>query len=110
MNKLAFFLDANLVSDGTLHRDIRKWNSPTFKPLDGRFRSGHELKFDSDWNWTMAVVTKINSIYETMDIEKLSQAKSIDLRQSLTVAVATTNINRTVVACLNFVEWYNNSK
>ncbi|WP_300571232.1 hypothetical protein [Flavobacterium sp.] len=59
MKKLAIFLGANVVEEKTLNPLIRKWNSPHFKPLDGKFQSGHELKFNTDWNWIMPVVHKL---------------------------------------------------
>ena len=62
MKQLALFLGANMVEEKTLNPLIKKWNSPNFKPLDGRFLSGHELKFNSDWNWLLAVVKKLNNI------------------------------------------------
>lgn len=64
-HKIAKFLGASMVPHAdkghSLNPMMYKWSSPKFEPLDGKFLSGHELKFDSDWNWLMVIANDITA-------------------------------------------------
>lgn len=75
------------------------------------------LQFDSDWNWLMEVVQKINlldnfeysvNIY-TMDCyitdSKMNKIVSIDCKYNVNEL-----INSVYEACVEFVKWYNKNK
>lgn len=57
---------------------------------------GNELKFDSDWNWFMLVVQKIN--------ENISGGIVYDLRQEL----INVNLENAYNEAVKIVQWYNN--
>lgn len=105
MKILATFLGANPVEEKTLNPLIRKWNSPHFKPLDGRFLSGHELKFDSDWNWLLAIVQKATVVARTADEQHWHTFAMLSVNFS--EAMFNNDIRRAHNECVEIVKYVN---
>lgn len=103
MRELALFLGAKIVSDKTLNPLITKWSSPNFKPLNDRFLSGHELKFDSDWNWIAAVAQKIYSVGKTSDEKHWHtfHTQSVDISE----AILKNDIKKALNDCIEMVKY-----
>lgn len=57
-----------------------------------------EMLFDTDWNWLMPVVAKIEQLPDVYDIEEF-----LLIRDEL----ATARIETTYDAVVEFIEWYN---
>lgn len=57
---IAKFMGAAIVSESTMNPLIRKWECKSLPFLNGRFISGHELKFAKDLYWILPVIQKIN--------------------------------------------------
>lgn len=109
------FLGGKIVEDKTLNPLIRKWASPDFKPLNGKFISGHEFHFDTDWNWLMAVITKIESLGYEVLIGRIScQINLVLERDTPIVNFVCGDITKkheiVYQTCLQFVELYNQNK
>lgn len=98
------FLGANPIEEKTLNPLIRKWNSPNFKPLDGRFLSGHELKFNNDWNWLLPIVKKLHDIRNS-----ITGVEHINLFNMLLSDIADgmldNNIERVCNDCIELVKY-----
>ena len=83
-----------------------KFNNPQgvkeYIPLEG-------FIFDTDWNWLMEVVEKIESLGNNFIIEgnrgfiNIPQIKQIELRKE-------TKIEAVYNACVEFIKWYNEQK
>lgn len=70
-----------------------------------------ELEFNSDWNWLMVVVEKIESLGYKIDISKWenSQYCGIYLNGKKIAGNETnTKIEAVYNACVEFIKWYNN--
>lgn len=131
---LAKFLGGILVSESTLNPMIKKWDSvnkergANFKPLHGRFMSGHgqEFKFTYSFNWLMAVVEKIESLKmknkkSTCDgvdtFKVLIHTDYVEIIhygdftiQLLEVKVSGTKMEAIYEACVRFIKWYNENR
>lgn len=68
-------------------------------PISKRVYAVEDLDFDSDWNWLMLVVEKINKTGKYGRILN-------DMRNGL----INTDIQKTFTACVEFIEWYNLKK
>ena len=53
---IAKFMEAKRVHEKTMNPNILKWESKKLPLLDGRFVSGHELKFEKDLYWILPIV------------------------------------------------------
>lgn len=69
---IAKAMGAILISEKTLNPMMKKWESKSFAPLNGKFMSFHEFHFRTDWNWVMPVVIKLK-----LDISGLSDTNII---------------------------------
>ena len=103
MKKLAIFLGANVVQEKTLNPLITKWNSPHFEPLDGKFQSGHELKFNSDWSWLLAIVHKLHSVKENVSHEHWNLFDM--LFADMTEGIFKNDIQRVCNDCIELVKY-----
>lgn len=109
---IAKFLGGKLVEEKTLHPLMKKWAVPDFKPLNGRFTSGHEFQFKTDWNWLMPVITKIESLGYEVLIGRIScQINPVLERENPIASMVCGDINKkheiVYEACVQFIEWYN---
>jgi hypothetical protein len=67
------------------------------------------LSFDTDWNWLMEVVEKIESLGVVVEIREsvcYIETTPIDYYSEL----EETKIQATYNACVRFVKWYNEQK
>ncbi len=71
------------------------------------------LHFDTDWNWLMAVVEKIENYNEFTNVLFAPQGCAIDVYIENGFAFSNdcnTKIEAVYNACVAFVQWYNSSK
>ena len=98
-NKLAVFVGYKYVPDSP--NDLEHY------VLDGRVLAPYQIKFDSEWNWLMGVVDKINSIGRFEVVIGRCYCYIKDERLELTLSCPeVTTMQAVYVACANFVEWY----
>jgi hypothetical protein len=112
---IAKFLGAKMVEEKTLHPLMRKWASPNFKPLHGKFISGHEFHFKTDWTWLMPLVTYIEGLGYEVLIGRIScQINPILDRENPIASMVCGDINKkheiVYEACVQFIEWYEKNK
>jgi hypothetical protein len=80
----------------------KKWNNDRF--LDC-------TKYDTDWNWLMQVVEKIENYNEFTNVLFAPQGCAIDVYIENGFAFSNdcnTKIEAVYNACVEFVKWYNN--
>lgn len=71
------------------------------------------LHFDSDWNWLMQVVEKIESLHETnnvligTNITYVQIHNKVRNEQETFKGVSNIKIEAVYNACVTFIEWYN---
>jgi hypothetical protein len=74
--------------------------------------SVNELKYDTDWNWLMVVVEKIESMNYYVDI--MNKAVSINNDEDMIVDLSgkdfSTKIEAVYTAVLEFIKWYNQTQ
>ena len=73
------------------------------KPHNGSCWKFNELKYHSSWDWLMPVVEKIEKTYAYVDIKGCAVNISTIVETS-----APTKIEAVYMACVEFIEWYNN--
>lgn len=111
---LAEFLGAPITQDGEFEMyglipsvEDGEWESHFFKP--------ENMPFDTDWNWIMEVVQRINTIDDfkytvriySMDIE-IYNNETGDTIVNLFSDYSTDQLILSVYgACVEFVKWYN---
>lgn len=106
MKELAEFLGAKVVSEKTLNPMITKWISPDFKPLDGKFVTfGHELKFNSDWNWILPVFQKLYAISMTLVDDVKHKNLFNMLIDDIIDGIAKNQIDRVCNDCIELVKY-----
>jgi hypothetical protein len=82
----------------------KKWHTDRF--LDC-------TKYDTDWNWLMQVVEKIENYNEFTNVLFAPQGCAIDVYIENGFAFSNdcnTKIEAVYNACVEFVQWYNSSK
>lgn len=62
-----------------------------------------EMKYHSSWDWLMPVVDKINKTVVKINEEE----NGIDRYSSIIESFDTVDINRTWLAVVDFIKWYN---
>ena len=67
------------------------------------------VKFDSDWNWIMQVVEKIEKLYHLHGVRIEGKWCYIITNKNFDVR-AETKLEAVFEACVQFVEWYNKNK
>ena len=112
---IAKFLGGKMVEEKTLNPLMKKWACPDFKPLNGRFISGHEFHFKTDFNWLMAVVEKIESLGYEVLIGRIScQINPILERDKPITSMVCGDISKKneiiYSACEQFISYYNEKK
>lgn len=107
MKILALFLGATQVSEKTLNPLIKKWQSENFAPLHGKFVGGHELKFDSDWNWILPVVKKLHQVNNTLVNDDAHKALFHMLMNDIVKGIIDNNIDRVSNDCIELVKYIN---
>jgi hypothetical protein len=60
-----------------------------------------DLKFDSDWNWLMQVVEKIDEVCG-LDLHEWDE--------HINNALCSKSLHTTYNACVEFIKWYNQNK
>ena len=74
------------------------------------------LQFNSDWNWLMVVVEKIESLHESnnvligTNITYVQIHNKVRNEQETFKGVADTKNEAVYNACVTFIEWYNKQK
>jgi len=68
-------------------------------PISKRVYEVDNLDFNSDWNWLMPVVEKINKI-----------GKYGRILNNMHNGLMSADIQKTFIACAEFTEWYNLNK
>lgn len=92
-----------------------RWSNEWFDSDKQRRTTKGYLHFNSNWNWLMEVVAKIESIDNErfcFDIS-LSGARIEDMLNdfnAIVEIVAKTKIEAVYLACIEFVKWYNKQK
>ena len=93
-----------------------------FNSIEGSFGTTlfklSELKFDTDWNWLMEVVEKIESIEEQRFLFQISTRQGFyaEIRERFSYetkiedAYGETRIEAVYNACIEFIKWYNKNK
>ncbi len=71
----------------------------------------YDLKYDTDWNWTMKVVERIESLGATVRIENnectiTKVGASMSKGYHSKTKIATDKINAVCFECAKFIEWY----
>jgi hypothetical protein len=70
-----------------------------------------DLKFNTDWNWLMEVVEKIESLDFILPSQEYGQYKAMKIEDALTIKYKdTTKIEAVYNACVEFIKWYNENK
>lgn len=80
--------------------------TPFFKSLKSCILSPTELKFNSDWNWLMQVVEKIESLSTEQKVINWSRQNKNIFDFKLTES----KIEAVYIACISFIDWYNEQK
>jgi len=62
-----------------------------------------EMKFDSDWNWLMAVVSKINKTPNPKTESTTFSTKKTDLRYYVSLA----DMENSFIKVYEIIDWYN---
>lgn len=82
-------------------------------PTDkNRFDRIEYLKYDTDWNWLMEVVEKIESLsYQGyniyVDISEKTLIQSFESNIEISEVFGGSKIENTYKACVEFIKWYN---
>lgn len=69
----------------------------------------YEFKYDTDWNWLMEVVEKIESLGNDFDINKREQSTNVFVRgvKYSKIISDKSKIQAVYNACVEFIKWYN---
>ena len=98
-----------------------EWNEGEIVTLNGNevcdysqepYFSLEDLPFDSDWNWLMEVVDKIESLCKNRGVEINSKFVHIRVDNNLTISsgVHSNRMEAVYSACVKYVQWYNENK
>ena len=89
-------------------------------PADkNRFDRIEYLKYDTDWNWLMEVVEKIentkidNTIFDIFiakDKTHIHYSKNDEWFSNIFIHEGNEKLENTYNACIEFIKWYNNEK
>lgn len=98
----------SLIADFLNWTNLNDESFPEYVDFNGNFYSSKDLLFNSDWNWLMEVVEKIESYGFTFEIKKnwariRKKYENIVLRWE----EDKTKIEATYNACIEFIKWYN---
>ena len=66
------------------------------------------LSYDSDWNWLMEVVEKIESLGYRIEIVKHIGRIYLSNKETIIISENTPKIEAVYIACVEFIKWYNN--
>jgi hypothetical protein len=107
-NKLiAEFMGLQTITfDKTMY--LLKWKNNLVQPKDDTI-----FKFDSDWNWLMEVVEKIEDLSYSLEINKQEENdyQCIIVKKDIIVQTfSSKKIEAVYNACLEFIKWYNEQK
>ena len=87
---------------------VKMWSG--HKSIQGRLDLPNLLKYDTDWNWLMPVIDKIESL-DLWEIDIYRQCCEVvfDLQFQMSAIVYTgvTKIEATYKAVVKFIKWYN---
>lgn len=97
-----FIIDSNLVYDRS-YLNLELEDGSSVCTMCAEF-----LKFNSDWNWLMLAIDKIESLpqCEVVIDKDLVEIYYKTYRKSLK-GVSTSKIEATYEACVEFIKWYN---
>jgi hypothetical protein len=73
----------------------------------------HEMKFNTDWNWLMEVVEKIESLgYDVFINTCVCKVSDVgqNMFEDIECFVNNNKIQATYNACVEFIQWYNEQK
>jgi hypothetical protein len=95
--------------------DIVETNGIVFK--DNNTLEFHQIKYDTDWNWLMEVVERIESIgYDVnifqngVHITNYSNGLEQNIVNNVSQISYTNKIELVYDACIEFIKWYNENK
>lgn len=114
-------LTTKIMDNNKLLAEFLGWQ---FSPEDKRFEDWYDangnrmtfgnhipLAFDTDWNWLMQVVEKINDLNNVVHISENNVKIVNNTRGEVIVEVTKGSmIESTYTACIYFVKWYNLNK
>lgn len=98
-NKLiAGFMGIDVAFDGTF----------SINPIT-RYGCWEVMKYDSDWNWLMTVVDKIESLCNNVGFEISSRFVHIRVNNNLTISsgIKDNRMEAIYSACVEYIKWYN---
>jgi hypothetical protein len=88
-----------------------RWSDEWFDGRDKKTTKGF-LHFDTDWNWLMEVVEKIESLCSNRGFEISARFVHIRVNNNLTISsgVKDNRIEAVYNVCIEFIKWYNQQK
>jgi hypothetical protein len=99
---IAEFMEINTAFDDTF----------SINPMT-KYGCWEKMKYDTDWNWLMEVVEKIESLGYDLFIEtfevRIEKYRETLFRQHTKVSNQT-KIKAVYNACVEFIKWYNENK
>jgi len=114
LKKMKHMEDNKLIAEfigGWKERNYFVIETPFFKSLGGCIFAPSELKFDSDWNWLMEVVEKIQNVDKNNYIKIDTYHTFISVLNKKQIERRDGNkLLSTYNACVEFIKWYNQNK
>jgi hypothetical protein len=104
---LAEFMGIKYVYDDKYIENIKEMRTNGVMFEQGYMLS--ELKYNTDWNWLMEVVEKIESLGVVVEIKE-NVCYISPFPNNYIPELEKTKIEATYNACLSFVKWYNLNK
>lgn len=84
--------------------------------INGMYKEVNNLKYDTNWNWLMEVVEKIentkidNTIFDvfiTKDKTHIHYSKNNEWFSNIFLHEGNNKLENTYNACIEFIKWYN---
>lgn len=111
MNSLiAEFMGLRHVSDDKYIKNLREMKSNGIYFEQGYMTS--ELRYDSDWNWLMQVVDKIEGLNFSVEMNRQEEGdyQCLIVKKEIIVQTFSSNkIESVYKALVEFIKWYNES-
>ena len=84
---------------------IVETNGVTFK--DNNTGEIHLINYNTEWNWLMEVVEKIESLGYRIEIVKHICRIYLSNKETIIISENTPKIEAVYIACVEFIKWYN---